>query len=81
LTKIRNKSKFALIEMKFFISYCDNDGLRLASSTANTLEGRSVMLAPIQIYSKFVKGYWSELAESNGATDQIKIEGCDIQIV
>lgn len=24
--------------MKFFISYCDNDGLRLASSTANILE-------------------------------------------
>jgi hypothetical protein len=27
--------------MKFFISYCDNDGLRFASSAANTLEANT----------------------------------------
>ena len=41
----------------------------------------NVMLAPIQIYSEFVKRYWSELGESNWSTKQIRIEGCDIQII
>jgi hypothetical protein len=40
----------------------------------------NVMLAPIQIYSLFVKNCRSKLAESNWETDQIRLEGCDIQI-
>lgn len=41
----------------------------------------NVMLAPRQVYSKFVQNHWSEIAESNWRTDQIRIEDCDIQIV
>lgn len=40
----------------------------------------NVMLAPIQIYSLFVKNYRSKLAKSNWNTDKIQLEGCDIQI-
>ena len=40
-----------------------------------------IMLAPIQIYSIFVQTCWSKLAESNWKTDQIRLEGCDIQII
>lgn len=40
-----------------------------------------VMLAPIQIYSEFVKKCRSELSESNWKTDQIRIEGCDLRIL
>lgn len=38
LTQTGNQSKFTLTEMRFFISYYDNDGLKFASSAANTLE-------------------------------------------
>lgn len=40
----------------------------------------NVMLAPIQMYSVFVQNCWRKLAESNWETDQIRLEGCDIQI-
>jgi hypothetical protein len=40
----------------------------------------NVMLAPIQIYSLFVKNYNSILAKSNYNTDKIQLEGCDIRI-
>ena len=40
----------------------------------------NVMLAPIQIYSLFVKNYNSVLAKSNYNTDKIQLEGYDIQI-
>lgn len=66
------------------ISYSEPDFNILRKYIVKLLEKNirpNVMLAPIQIYSKFVKGYWSELAESNWRTDQIRIEGCDIQIV
>lgn len=35
---IEYKLRFNLTEMRFFISYCDNDGLKLASSAAKILE-------------------------------------------
>lgn len=66
------------------ISYSDPDFNILKEHIVKLLRKNvrpNVMLAPIQIYSKFVKRCWSELAESNWRTDQIKIEGCDIQIV
>jgi hypothetical protein len=40
----------------------------------------NMMLAPIQIYSSFVKHYKSKLAVSGYNTDNINLEECDIQI-
>jgi hypothetical protein len=40
----------------------------------------NVMLAPLQIYSLFVKNYKAILAETNYNTDKIQIEGCEMQI-
>jgi hypothetical protein len=40
-----------------------------------------VMLAPIQIYSKFVKNCLENYSESNLKTNQIRLEGHDIQII
>ncbi len=41
----------------------------------------NLMLAPIQIYSKFVKQCLANYSESNWQTNQIRIEGNDIQII
>lgn len=41
----------------------------------------NVMLAPIQIYSTFVQKCMAKFAESNWQTNQIRLEGCDIQII
>jgi hypothetical protein len=41
----------------------------------------NTILAPIQIYSKFVQNFKSELAEADWKTNRIIIEQCDIQIV
>jgi hypothetical protein len=41
----------------------------------------NMLLAPIQLYAKFLKYYESEIAESNWRTDHITIEGCKLQLV
>ncbi len=41
----------------------------------------NVILAPIQLYTKFVLHYKSEIAESNWRTDRITIQGCNLHIV
>ncbi len=66
------------------ISYSEPDFSILGKYIVKLLEGNirpNVMLAPIQIYSKFVQNHWSKIAESNWENNQIRIEGCDIQIV
>ena len=36
-----------------------------------------IMIAPINIYTTFVKEGWAKLAESDWKTNQIRLEGCD----
>lgn len=66
------------------ISYTNPDFNILGKYIIRLLEKNikpDVILAPIQVYTKFLKHYWSEMAELNWETNQIRIQGCNLQIL